>query len=52
VSGGKAREDLDRRHGSQGADAVVMVEYCHLMDQTTVEVARAISPQENVIQAG
>jgi len=33
-----------------GADGVVMVEYCHLMDQTTVEVSRAISPQENVIQ--
>jgi len=34
----------------KGADGVVMVEYCHLMDQTTVEVSRAISPQENVIQ--
>jgi len=34
----------------KGADSVVMVEYCHLMDQTTVEVSRAISPQENVIQ--
>jgi len=34
----------------EGADGVVMVEYCHLMDQTTVEVSRAISPQENVIQ--
>ncbi|MGE5842570.1 MAG: gephyrin-like molybdotransferase Glp [Deltaproteobacteria bacterium] len=33
-----------------GADGVVMVEHCHLMDQTTVEVTRAISPQENVIQ--
>jgi len=34
----------------RGADAVVMVEYCHLMDQTTLEVSRATSPQENVIQ--
>ena len=34
----------------KGADSVVMVEYCHLMDQTTLEVSRAISPQENVIQ--
>jgi len=34
----------------RGADGVVMVEYCHLMDQTTLEVTRAISPQENVIQ--
>lgn len=32
-----------------GADAVVMVEYCHLMDENTVEVARAVSPLENVI---
>jgi len=35
----------------KGADGVVMIEYCHLMDQTTLEVSRAISPQENVIQA-
>jgi molybdopterin molybdotransferase len=35
----------------EGADGVVMVEYTHLMDQTTLEVSRAISPQENVIQA-
>jgi molybdopterin molybdotransferase len=35
----------------KGADGVVMVEYCHLMDQTTLEVSRAVSPQENVIQA-
>jgi molybdopterin molybdotransferase len=28
-----------------------MVEYCHLLDQTTLEVSRAVSPQENVIQA-
>jgi molybdopterin molybdotransferase len=34
----------------EGADGVVMVEYCHLLDRTTVEVSRAISPQENVIQ--
>jgi molybdopterin molybdotransferase len=34
----------------KAADGVVMVEYCHLMDQTTLEVSRAISPQENVIQ--
>jgi molybdopterin molybdotransferase len=35
----------------KGADSVVMVEYCHLLDQTTLEVSRAVSPQENVIQA-
>lgn len=32
-----------------GADAVVMVEYCHALDENTVEVARAVSPLENVI---
>ncbi|MFP3928939.1 MAG: gephyrin-like molybdotransferase Glp [Desulfobacteraceae bacterium] len=34
----------------EGADAVVMVEYCHKLDERTVEVARAASPLENVIQ--
>ena len=34
------------------ADGVVMVEYCHLLDETTLEVNRAISPFENVIQPG
>jgi molybdopterin molybdotransferase len=34
----------------QGADGVVMVEYSQLLDEKTVEVSRAISPQENVIQ--
>jgi molybdopterin molybdotransferase len=33
----------------QGADGVVMMEYCHELDQRTIEVARAISPLENVI---
>jgi molybdopterin molybdotransferase len=33
-----------------GADGVVMLEYCHLVDEKTVEVSRAVSPQENVIQ--
>ena len=36
----------------EGADGVVMVEYCHLLDENTVEVSRAISPLENVIQPG
>ncbi len=35
-----------------GADGVVMVEYCHLVDEKTLEVNRAISPLENVIQPG
>lgn len=34
------------------ADAVVMIEYCHPLDPHTVEVARAVSPLENVIQPG
>lgn len=34
----------------EGADAVVMVEYCDLLDEKTVEVSRAITPLENVIQ--
>ncbi|NQU14996.1 MAG: molybdopterin molybdotransferase MoeA [Desulfobacteraceae bacterium] len=35
-----------------GADGVVMVEYCSLLDSETLEVSRAISPLENVIQPG
>lgn len=35
----------------EGADGVVMVEYCHHLDKGTLEVTRAISPLENVIQA-
>jgi molybdopterin molybdotransferase len=34
----------------QGADSVVMIEYCHLLDERTLEISRAVSPQENVIQ--
>jgi molybdopterin molybdotransferase len=36
----------------EGADGVEMVEYCHSLDETTIEVNRAISPLENVIQQG
>jgi molybdopterin molybdotransferase len=32
------------------ADGVVMVEYCTTLDDQSIEVSRAISPQENVIQ--
>ncbi|MBW2708936.1 MAG: molybdopterin molybdotransferase MoeA [Deltaproteobacteria bacterium] len=35
-----------------GADGVVMVEYCSLLDEKTLEVSRAISPLENTIQPG
>ncbi|MBW2063965.1 MAG: molybdopterin molybdotransferase MoeA, partial [Deltaproteobacteria bacterium] len=34
----------------EGADGVVMVEYCHNLDERTIEVSKAISPEENVIQ--
>lgn len=34
----------------EGADGVVMIEYCHLLDEKTLEISRAISPLENVIQ--
>jgi len=33
-----------------GADSVVMVEYCHVLDERTLEISRAVFPQENVIQ--
>lgn len=32
------------------ADAVVMLEYCHLLDEKTLEISRTVSPLENVIQ--
>jgi len=35
-----------------GADGVVMKEYCSLLDEETLEVSRTISPLENVIQPG
>ena len=36
----------------EGADAVVMIEYCSLLDERTLEVSRAISPLENTIGPG
>ena len=36
----------------EGADGVVMKEYCHLLDEKSLEVNRAISPLENIIQPG
>lgn len=36
----------------EGADGVVMVEYCQLLDEGNVEVNRPLSPLENVIQPG
>jgi len=36
----------------EGADAVVMIEYCHSLDEKTIEVCRTVSPLENVIMPG
>jgi molybdopterin molybdotransferase len=35
-----------------GSDTVVMVEYCHPLDDKTIEVSHAVSPLENVISPG
>jgi molybdopterin molybdotransferase len=35
-----------------GADAVVMFEYCHSLDEKTIEVSRTVSPLENIIMPG
>ena len=36
----------------ENADAVVMKEHTHVLDQRTLEVSRAVSPLENTIQPG
>lgn len=36
----------------EGADAVVMVEYCHSVDEKTIEVSRTVAPLENIIARG
>jgi molybdopterin molybdotransferase len=36
----------------EGTDAVVMVEYSHPLDDKTIEISRAVSPLENVINTG
>ena len=36
----------------EGADGVVMKEYCHLLDEKSLEVNRTLSPLENIIQPG
>lgn len=35
-----------------GADAVVMVEYCERFDQQTVAIGQPVAPQENVVRLG
>ncbi len=36
----------------EGANAVVMIEYCHTVDERTIEVSRPVSPLENIISKG
>ena len=36
----------------EGADAVVMLEHCHRLDERTIEITRPVSPLENVILPG
>ncbi len=36
----------------EGADAVVMIEYCAQLDSETLEVGRPVSPLENLIRPG
>jgi len=36
----------------EGADAVVMVEYCQSVDEKTIEVSRTVAPLENIILKG
>ncbi len=52
VSHGKAIKISTGGMLPEGAEGVVMLEYCHNLDQNTIEVSRAISPLENVISPG
>ncbi len=36
----------------EGADAVIMIEYCHSVDDKTIEVSRSVAPLENIIGRG
>jgi molybdopterin molybdotransferase len=36
----------------KGADAVVMIEYTSILDDTTIEITRPAAPGENVLKAG
>jgi len=52
VSRGKAIRISTGGMMPDGADAVVMLEYCHSLDAGTIEVSRVVSPLENVISPG
>jgi len=52
VSPGKAIRISTGGMMPDGADAVVMLEYCHSLDDKTIEISRTVSPLENVIRPG
>ncbi len=52
VSPGKAVRISTGGMIPDGADAVVMIEYCHSVDEKTIEVSRTVAPLENVIGKG
>ena len=52
VAPGKAVEIPTGGMLPEGADAVVMVEYTSVLDNTTIEITRPVAPGENVLKAG
>ncbi len=50
VSPGQAARILTGGMVPPGADAVVMVEHTEPIDETTIEVTRAVAPRENIIE--
>jgi molybdopterin molybdotransferase len=52
VASGKAMRISTGGMIPDGADAVVMLEYCHAVDEKTIEVSRTVTPLENVIGKG
>jgi molybdopterin molybdotransferase len=52
VASGKAMRISTGGMIPDGADAVVMLEYCHAVDEKTIEVSRTVAPLENVIGKG
>ncbi len=52
VAPGKAVEVPTGGMLPEGADAVVMVEYTSVLDNTTIEIMRPVAPGENVLKAG
>ncbi len=50
VKAGQAARILTGGMVPSGADAVVMVEHTEPIDETTIEVTRAVAPQQNLIE--